>query len=179
MHNRKTNLAKVGLGDQVSPPPPPTPQLFTVDLADSRLQNGPTRISENLTVSWWFLLPSGRQIISHIYRFCDNSLFCLHHQLLFYPNSHGTASVLFEVFLMEYSTSVKEASTKVIVSKMVTISVYDNKSFGCQDEEWITVELQNPFCVRAVVKMREAVFAFAKIQLHLCYLQQLHQSKIH
>ena len=38
MHNtnRKTNLVKVGLGDQVSPPTPSfTPQLFTVDLADS------------------------------------------------------------------------------------------------------------------------------------------------
>ena len=37
------------------------------------------------------------------------------------------------------------------------------KSFGCQGDEWITVELQDPFCDWAVVKIMEAVFAFAKI----------------
>ena len=43
-----------------------------------------------------------------------------------------------------------------------------NRTFGCQGEEWVTVELQDPFCDWAVVKMREIVFAFgfafAKIQ---------------
>ena len=53
-----------------------------------------------------------------------------------------------------------------------------NKSFGCHGEEWITVELQAPFCDRAVVKMRETVFAFAKIQSHLRSLPQLHQSNV-
>ena len=38
-----------------------------------------------------------------------------------YWNSHGTASVLFEVVPMEYSTSVKEASTIVIVALTVII----------------------------------------------------------
>ena len=37
-----------------------------------------------------------------------------------------------------------------------------NKSFGCQGEEWITVELQDPFCNWAIVKMREAVFALCQ-----------------
>ena len=50
-----------------------------------------------------------------------------------------------------------------------------NKSFG---EEWITVELQDPFSDWAVVKMRESVFAFAKIQSHLRSLLQLHQFNV-
>ena len=75
---------------------------------------------------------------------------------------------------MEYNPSVKEASTKVIVAKNGNY----NKSFGCHGEEWITVELQAPFCDRAVVKMRETVFAFAKIQSHLRSLPQLHQSNV-
>ena len=73
--------------------------------------------------------------------FCDNYLFCFSPTFLyfiFYWNSHGTASVLFEAVPMEYSTSVKEASTKVIVTKTVMII----KSFGCKD----TVELQDPVC---------------------------------
>ena len=65
---------------------------------------------------------------------------------------------------MEYSTSV-EASIKVTVAKNNNY----NKSFGCQGEKWITVKLQDPFCNWAVVKMREAMFAFAKTQSHLCY----------
>ena len=40
--------------------------------------------------------------------------------LLFYQNSHGTVSVLFDFFRWN-STSVKEASTKVIVAKTVII----------------------------------------------------------
>ena len=39
----------------------------------------------------------------------------------FYRNSHGAASVSFEVVPMEYSTSVKETSTKVVVAKTVII----------------------------------------------------------
>ena len=38
--------------------------------------------------------------------------------------------VLFEAVPMEYSTSVKEASTKVTVTKTVMII----KSFGCKDK---------------------------------------------
>ena len=64
---------------------------------------------------------------------------------------------------MEQSTSVNEG--KVTDTKMVI------KSFGCQGDKWITVELQDPF-------MWGAVFAFAKIQSHLRYLLQLHQSNI-
>ena len=68
---------------------------------------------------------------------------------------------------MEYTTSVKEASTKVTVAKMVIII----NSFGCQGKQWITVELQDPLCDQAIVKMKEAMFAFGKIQSHLCYLK--------
>ena len=58
---------------------------------------------------------------------------------------------------------MKEASTKVTVAKMVIII----NSFGCQGKQWITVELQDPFCDQAIVKMRKAMFTFAKIQSHL------------
>ena len=54
--------------------------------------------------------------------------------LFIYQNNHGTATVSFKVVLMEYRTSVKEASTKVIDAKMVIIIIL-NKSSGCQGEE--------------------------------------------
>ena len=53
-----------------------------------------------------------------------------------------------------------------------------NKSFSCQGKEQITAELQDPFWNWAVVKMREALYTFAKIQSHLHYLWQLHQLNI-
>ena len=72
--------------------------------------------------------------------------------------------------LMEYSTSVKEASTIVTVAKTVIIInhlVARAKSGSLKNSKI--------HCATAVVKMREAVFAFAKIQSHLHYLLQLHQ----
>ena len=85
----------------------------------------PTR-SQILTVPQQFLLPSGSQVISCNYCFCDNYFFILlplptFFNLIFYWNSHGTALVLFEVVLIKYSTPAKEASTKVIVAKTVVI----------------------------------------------------------
>ena len=77
-------------------------------------------------------------------------------------------------FPMEYNLSVKEASTKVIVAKTVIIINH----LAAMAKSGSTVELQAPFCNRAVVKMRETVFAFAKIQSHFRSLLQLHQSNV-
>ena len=83
----------------------------------------------------------------------------------------GTASVSFGVVLMEYSTSVKEASTKVIVTKTVIIINHlaaRVKSGSCGIARSILPGLSSSKKI-----MREAVFAFAKIQLHLHCLHTL------
>ena len=104
------------------------------------------------------------------------SLFCFLHQLCFYPhqNSQGTASVLFKVVQMEYSTLWRKYKSNSHKSGKL------NKSFGCQGKEQISgsVELQDPFRDWAVVKKkRQSVFTVAKIQLRLCCLIQLHTSQ--
>ena len=97
----KTNLA----------PPPPHTHTHT-----------PTPRSQILTVPQWFfssITVSGSQIINCNYHFCNNySFILLPSPILLFPR---TASVSFKVVPMEYSTSVKEANTKVIVTKMVIL----------------------------------------------------------
>ena len=130
-------------GDHVSTPPPTSPFFLLYcrfgRLSDAKCPRPDVRFSQ-------FIF--GSQIINLNYRFCHNSFFffflffccccccccCLLPSptfILFYRNSHGTASVSLEFFFsflffsflppMEYSPSVKEASTKVIVAKTVII----------------------------------------------------------
>ena len=116
---------KSSTGGRPRPPPPPFFWL-TVDMADSWLQNGPARISDSHSSTVIFLLPSESHIIKCNYCFCDNLLlyFVSYTDFVFKKfdqNSNWTASASPEVVPMEYRTSVKEASTKVIVAKMVII----------------------------------------------------------
>ena len=120
MHSRK----KSGKGGRSCLSPPKKKQqqhtctLFTVDMATLGCRMAPSR-SQILTVPRWFSLPSGSQIIACNYRFCNSSLFWFLHWLLSEQPWNSLRFV--RVFPMEYSTSVKEASTKVIVTKTVII----------------------------------------------------------
>ena len=92
----------------------------------------------------------------------------------------GTASVSCGVVPMEYSTSVMEAITKVIVTKTVIIISHlaaRVKSGSCGIARSILPGLSSSKKI-----MREAVFAFAKIQPHLHCLHTLvcmHKCVVH
>ena len=120
--HKKEHLAKV----EIRPPPP---LLFTTDMADlqSLLQNGPhSSTGFGLTLD----LATKQLIVITIFGMVS-SLFAFLTDIL----------LLFKGVLMEYNTSVKEASTKVIITKMVIYySNYDQLT-GCQIKMYTTVEL--------------------------------------
>ena len=132
-----------------------------------------------LTVPQWFLLPSGLQpkqsVVDPVF-VTITSLFCFLHQLFYFLNFKKKSyqpwnSLSFIRGCSDGILHITEGSK--YKSKCRKNGNY-NKSFDCQGEEQITVELQDPFCNWAVVKMRETMFAFAKIQSNLCYLLHIH-----
>ena len=106
-------------------PPPPPPHTHTPNTRTFYCRFGQLWVAKwphpDLKFSQFpsdFCIPSGGQIISQNYRFLLQFFILLPYQILFYQNS---LSFVQGFFPMEYSTSLKEANTKVIVTKMVTI----------------------------------------------------------
>ena len=111
-----------------------------------------------LTVPQWFLLPSGSQIINCNYPSCDNYFFILLPSLTcFFIGMAIEVWFLLEQpwnslsFIWGCSNGIQHISEGSKYESNCRKNCNYDKSFGCQGEEWITVELQYPFCNWAVV----------------------------
>ena len=139
-----------------------------------------------LIVPQWFLLPSGSQIINCNYPSCNNYFFILLPSLTcFFIGMAIEQWFLLEQpwnslsFIWGRSNGIQHISEGSKYKSNCRKNCNYDQLFGCQGEEWITVELQYPFCNWAVVKMGGGgEGAFDKLQSHLCYLLQLYQSNI-
>ena len=150
------------------------PQLFTVDLADFQSQNSPTRISDSDSSTVIFAtirLPNNQLKLPFLWQLLLYSASFTNFFFFFIRTAMEQHQKL--IVQMEYRTLWRKYKSNCHKSGKF------NKSFGCQGKEQISrsVKLQDSFQDWAVVKNRGSVFTFAKIQLHLCYLIQLHTSR--
>ena len=95
-------------------------------------------------------LRSGIEIIYCNYRICGSyfliNLFASFSDVAFHQNNHEKAPVSFKVVPRENNPSVKEAKYR---SNRRKCGNY-NRLFGCQIEAYITTELWDLFCDRAI-----------------------------